>query len=52
MSKEQWFREFERALAEGIPYDQAAEVARERQRDAILDKADELRQREKDERGT
>ena len=50
MSKEQWFREFERQLANGVPYHEAGERARQvqRERGGILDRADEARQRAKE----
>lgn len=49
MSKEQWFRQFERELADGVPYEKAAETAREKVRDQTLDKADRQRKIDKGE---
>ena len=49
MSKQQWFDNFERILAEN-PYisdEQASELAEERTRDQMADRADRLRDEKK-----
>lgn len=49
MSKEDWFRHFERAVNDGVPYDKAAEVARQRQIDERADKTDRAKKIERGE---
>lgn len=49
MSKQQWFENFERVLAEnpGISDERAAEVAQEMQVDQMADRADRLHDEKK-----
>jgi hypothetical protein len=49
MSKEAYFRELERLLAEDVPYEQAGEMAYDAMRDRLADHADMLRKRKREE---
>lgn len=49
MSKEEWFKHFERNLNNGIPYEQASEKARQDQIDEMADRIDQARLKKKEE---
>ena len=49
MSKDQWFRQFERELADGVPYEEAAAAAWKKIRDRALDQVDRQRKIDKGE---
>ena len=49
MSKDEWFKHFERNLNNGIPYKEAGEKARQDQIDEMADRIDQARLKKKEE---